>query len=477
MTKSVIARCRDSVPVGKANSFMRSGWYVFVIAALCAMSSLCGLELFVYTVYILIALFLCLFGMDLLPLMPIVICCYISPSVVNNPGRNPQSIFYPAHGGIYLIVLAAVFAVCLIWRLITDPDFGGKRFLTCRRSLTLGMVVLGVAYVLGGLGMDRYGEYAGNTILFGLIQFASVFVMYFLFTGAVKWEKAPRDYLAWIGLCVGFVVFAQLCENYLSGRIFMHGGNTIDRELMATGWGMHNNIGGLMAMMLPFPFYLAYKRRNSWWLLALASVLMLGVIASCSRTAMVVGAVEFAVCSAILLRRKDMRLPILIVYGVAAVAVGVFAIVSWDALLEIFALFIEEINAISKRDLLLINGLKQFRQYPIFGGSFYPQGEFVPWDWADLEVFSSFFPPRWHCTLVQIAASCGVVGLGAYVFHRAQTVCMMVRRRNTEKVFIGLYILALLGAGLLDNHFFNVGPVLMYSMALAFAEKIELSKV
>ena len=167
----------------------------------------------------------------------------------------------------------------------------------------------------------------------------------------------------------------------------------------------------------------------------------------------------------------------MIVYGVALVAVGVFAIVSFDALLEIFALFIEEINAISKRDLLLINGLKQFRQYPIFGGSFYPQGEFVPWDWADLEAFSSFFPPRWHCTLVQIAASCGIVGLAAYVFHRVQTVCMMVRRRNVEKLFIGLYILALLAAGLLDNHFFNIGPVLMYSMALAFAEKIEISEV
>lgn len=477
MITSMISRVRGSSQIGKINAFMRSGWYVALIAALCALSSLFGLELIVYTAYILIAVFLCLFGMDLLPLIPIVICSYVSPSVVNNPGRNPESIFYPAHGGIYLIALGVILAVCLIWRLITDPDFGGKKFLTCKRSLTLGMILLGAAYLMGGLGMERYGEYAGNTILFGLIQFAAVFVMYFLFTGAVKWEKTPRDYLAWVGLCVGFVILAQLGENYLSGRIFMDGGNTIDRELIATGWGMHNNIGGMMAMMMPFPFYLAYKRRNGWLYVALASVLMLGVFASCSRTSMFVGAAEFAVCSAILLCRKDMRLPILIVYSVVITAVGVFAIVSFDALMEVFALFFEEINAISKRDLLLINGLKQFRQYPIFGGSFYPQGEFVPWDWAELEAFSTFFPPRWHCTLVQIAASCGAVGLAAYVFHRVQTVCLMIRRRNVEKVFIGLYILALLAAGLLDNHFFNVGPVLMYSMALAFAEKIEFSEV
>jgi O-antigen ligase len=246
---------------------------------------------------------------------------------------------------------------------------------------------------------------------------------------------------------------------------------------MATGWGMHNNIGGLLAMMIPFPFYLAYTRKNCWLYIGLASVLMLGVIISCSRTAMLVGALEFVFCSILLLRKPEKRKPILIVCGTAAVAVTIFAILSFDTLMNVYALFIDEIDAISKRDLLFINGMKQFRQYPIFGGTFFPQGEYVPWDWAELEAFSSFFPPRWHNTLVQIAASCGIVGLAAYVIHRIQTVRLFLRHRNTENLFIAIYIVALLVAGLLDNHFFNVGPVLVYSMALAFAENIDQSKV
>ena len=257
----------------------------------------------------------------------------------------------------------------------------------------------------------------------------------------------------------------------------MEGGNTIDRELMATGWGMHNNIGGLMAMMMAFPFYLAYTRKRSWVYIALASVLMLGVVISCSRTAMLAGAIVFFVCSVLLLRKREKRGPILVVYAVAAVAVGVFAVVSFEKLKDVFALFIEEIDAISKRDLLFINGMKQFREYPIFGGTFYPQGDFIPWDWAELEAFSTFFPPRWHNTLVQIAASCGVVGLTAYVFHRVQTVQLFLRHRNVENFFIGMFVVTLLAAGLLDNHFFNVGPVLVYSMALAFVENIDQSKV
>lgn len=461
----------------KVDDFMRSPLYVVFIACLSVLSSVFGLELIVYSIFVAIGVYLCIWGDDLLPLMPIVVCSYIAPSFVNNPGRNPESIFYPAHGGIYLLVLAAIFVACLIFRLVTDRDFGGMTFLRKKRSLTAGMLVLGVAYVLGGFGIENYTSYAANTVLFGFIQFVSVFLMYYVFSGTIKWEIAPRDYFAWIGLCVGFVVLVQLSENYISGRIFMEGGNTIDRELMATGWGMHNNIGGLMAMMMPFPFYLAYTRKRSWVYIALASVLMLGVVISCSRTAMLAGAIVFFVCSVLLLRKREKRGPILVVYAVAAVAVGVFAVVSFEKLKDVFALFIEEIDAISKRDLLFINGMKQFREYPVFGGTFYPQGDFIPWDWAELEAFSTFFPPRWHNTLVQIAASCGVVGLTAYVFHRVQTVQLFLRHRSVENFFIGMFVVTLLAAGLLDNHFFNVGPVLVYSMALAFVENIDQSKV
>lgn len=459
------------------DDFLRTPWYVLLAACLTVMSSVFGLELIVYSIFVAIAVYLCLFGDDLLPLMPIVAFCYIAPSFANNPGRNPHSIFYPAHGGIYLIGLASVFVVCLIWRLATDREIGGRVFFKKKRSLTVGMVLLGVAYMLGGLGMDNYSAFAGKNILFGFIQFVSVFLLYYLFSGMVKWEKAPKDYFAWVGLGIGFAVLAQLGENYLSGRIFMDGGNTIDRELMATGWGMHNNIGGLMAMMLPFPFYLAYMRKNTWLYVALASVLMLGVVISCSRTAMLVGALVFVFCSVFLLRKREKRAPILVVYAAAAVAVGVFAAVSFETLKDVFALFIEEIDAISKRDLLFINGMKQFREYPVFGGTFYPQGDYVPWDWAELEAFSSFFPPRWHNTLVQIAASCGVVGLAAYAVHRFQTVRLLLRHRSVETLSIALFVGALLTAGLLDNHFFNIGPVLVYSMALAYAENIGQSKL
>jgi hypothetical protein len=212
----------------------------------------------------------------------------------------------------------------------------------------------------------------------------------------------------------------------------------------------------------------------------LGTILLGGVMLSCSRTAMAVGAGIYLVCAVILLKNKRTRKENLWVYCIGALAVLGFVAVFFEKLMEIFSLFFEEIGLVSKRDVLLENGLKKFGNDPIFGGSFFfkgTPGEFVPWDFSEQATFSSFFPPRWHNTLVQIAASCGVVGLVGYGFHRFQTFRMLWRNRSTENLFIALYLAVLLLCSLMDCHFFNVGPVLFYSMALAFAENIHLSKL
>ena len=176
-------------------------------------------------------------------------------------------------------------------------------------------------------------------------------------------------------------------------------------------------------------------------------------------------------------RRKQGRKNLLL-YGLVAAGAVLLLLVFHEKVFELVREFLsKDLFAVNSRDKLLINGLKQFKSHPVFGGSFYPQGEYVPWDWSDLEAFSSFFPPRWHNTITQLLASAGVVGIAAYAFHRFQTVKLLVTKRSMEKTFILIYLGVLLGASMFDCHFFNIGPVLLYSMALAFAEKIEQSQI
>lgn len=476
---STVQRIRDLKPFSLMNDFMRHPAYIIVVAALTVVCNLLSLDILIYSFYLVLGIYIALFGIDVLPLMPLVIFCYVAPSPLNNPGsgNNEGSVFYPQNGGYIIYSILAIFVICLILRLVFDREIGGKRFLFTKRNLLPGMLLLGFAYLLSGLGMPEYPEIFSKNLLFSVIQFSSVILMYFIFSGAVKWDRTSREYLAWIGMCVGFVVLPQLLENYISGRAFLPGTDIIDRELMYTGWGMHNNIGGMMAMMLPFPFYLASQKKHGWIFTLLASILMLGVLMSCSRTSMIIGSVAYlGLMGLLLIRHPRYRIANLLVFFLVGGTVTGVCYLFFDQLRNVLDLFVKELFLISQRDNLLEYGTKQFLQHPIFGGSFFPQGEYVPWTWITSEM-GEFFPPRWHNSIVQVAASCGAIGLAAYGFHRFQTVRLLCRNTSAEKFYIAVYVGILLVLSLFDCHFFNVGPVLFYSMALAFGEKIEESKL
>ena len=163
--------------------------YIIVVAVLALLANTCAAELPVYTAYILIAVGICAFCRDLLPIAPLVVCSYIAPSIANNPGRNPQSIFYPENGGLYLRVLAAVLVVALIIRLCVDPQIGFRKMFRTKRQLIWSMVAMGGAYLLSGIGAQGYTALAGKNIFFGALQFLSIALLYFIFAGSVKWEE------------------------------------------------------------------------------------------------------------------------------------------------------------------------------------------------------------------------------------------------------------------------------------------------
>ena len=115
-------------------------------------------------------------------------------------------------------------------------------------------------------------------------------------------------------------------------------------------------------------------------------------------------------------------------------------------------------------------GLKVFLQYPFFGESFFHES-FSPDAFSIVTAFSNFFPARWHNTIIQLLASCGICGLGAYLFHRIQTLRLFFTKRSILKTFIGVGVILLLLMSLLDCHLFNLGPAFFYAICLLFAEQ------
>lgn len=459
---------RSTGVVRKINAWMASPYYVVLIGLLAAISNIFSAELPVYTAYILCGLYISFLGDDYLPVMPIVICCYIAPSAGNNPGVSESSVFYPENGGIYLLVLVVLFVASVIWRLAADRQLGGKRFFATPRALLRGMLILGCAYMLGGVGSGAYFARGMNNALFALLQFASVFVLYYFFTGGVRWENARRDYFAWIGLSVGCVILLQIGNMYWTGNVIVDG--VIDREAIVTGWGMYNNVGAMLACMIPCAYYLACRRKHGWVYNLCGLAFLAGVLFTCSRSS-ILGAVAAYVVSYILvlIKAKNKRanhIAHLITIAVILAVVGFFH----KEIYQLFRVLADKGLDSNSRDLLYAKGLEQFLRFPVFGGTFYPV-DFHPWDMPWLASFTSFYPLLWHNTLVQIGASCGTVGLLAYGYHRYQTVKLLVTKVSLEKIYIGVSLAALLAMSLLDCHMFHGGPVLFYSMLLAFAEK------
>lgn len=469
---------RSFALVRSINAFLASHLFIFVVGALTVFANVFEAELYVYTAFMLCGMYISIFGDDFLPIMPMVVCSYIAPSVVNNPGRFKGSIFYLQNGGIYLFSLFILFVISVFVRLFFDKNLGGRNFLFAPRRFSSGMVALGVAYALSGAFSGRYFEHGGTNILFALLQFLSIFLAYWFFTGAVNWNAAPRNYFAFCGLTVGIVILFEILNIYLTSDVVQGGVIVTDPQKSGifTGWGNANNIGAMLAMMIPFAFALSRRPKNGWIFCVIGVIMAAGVFFTCSRGS-ILGALFAIGCSVILISRYTEARTSHLIATLSAVIIAVAIVLIFHT--TFFSLFwglVEKGFNPSSRDEIYVNGWNLFTEYPVFGGGFFPPANSGIYEWSNLESFTSFFPPRWHSTLVQLIASCGAVGFVAYAFHRFQTVKFFIERINTEVIYIGLAILTLLIMSLFDCHMFNVGPVLFYSMALAFAEKVKIKQ-
>lgn len=444
--------------------YLASPYYVLSLMLVTALGFAFSLEAVCYGLFTAVCVYVCLFGADLLPLMPLVVFSYLMPSARNNPGINENSVF-AGGSGIYIACLGAVIVAALCCRVVRDR----KRFWGSKPPLLWGMAALWAAYLLGGIGTAGYRSRFPGNLLFAFLQGAAVAVPYLLLRGGVNWKQARRDYLAWIGFCAGGLVLFEILYLYSSSHVVIDG--IIRRQNLVTGWGMHNNLGGFLAMMIPFAFYLATKYRKGWIGTVAGSAFLIGVLMTCSRSSILGGVGIYLVCIYLMLsysrNTKDNAIALAIVIAIVALSVLLFQ----RQLLRLFSDILDRGLDPSSRDIIYEKGLELFGQSPIFGNSFYSPG-YQPWDFSTSESFSAFFPPRWHNTVIQLLVSCGTVGILAYGFHRVQTVVVLLRRRHKEPVFIACALAVLLFTSLFDCHFFNIGPTLFYSMALAFGENI-----
>lgn len=444
------------------DAFLAGPRFIIAAALLTAVSFAMRGEVVLYSLFCLLVMYLCFCRKPLQPLMPMVVFAYLAPSTANNPGKTVDSVFF-GDSGKYIIFLACLITASVIYRIIADR----KQFFGTNRKMLLGMLLLAAAYLLSGIGTPGYSKLAGKNLIFALVQGVSVLIPYWLFTAGVSWEKLRKDYFSWVGFGAGCLLLFEILYIYLTENVLRSG--IIYRTAIYTGWGMYNNVGCMLAMMIPFGFSLARHYHRDAVAILVGTVFLGGVYLTASRTSIIFGTLGYLACIfLILFYTNDRRgkLKRLIAVGVIAV---ILVLAFHKPILRLFTQVVDNANELMSRVDIYGRGIKQFLRNPITGTGFYPaKGQ--AWGWSTTQI-SEVLPDRWHNTIIQLLASTGVLGIAAYGFHRYQSY-QVIRLFSTRRQWLmAISILIMLSCSMLDCHFFNIGPTLFYSMTLAVAEK------
>ena len=464
--------------VRKIRDFFASGWYIAAVVLLMTAASLFSLEIAVYYVYMAAVGFAALFCDDMLPIVPIGMCSYMTVSSANHPTINPDtSYFYTTSFTVQFVVIAALTAVFLLVRLVWDLASRKKRGEKKRGApkLTVGFLLLGAAFVLAG-AFSRYTDAAGETAtyyglktaFFGFCEFAAFSLLYFYLYFTVDWEKTSREYPLKVLLALGFGLLAETIAMYFLPDVVTEDG--INRSNMYTGWGIYNNVGCMAGMCLPAPFYFAATRKNGWRYTLIGALFLAGVFLTQSRNAILFSCLLFIACYIVLLvkTKKRERLINIIILAAGAALLLIICLLFRDEIRSLFSSLFSILFDDNGRLEIYASGWQQFLENPVFGVGFYESEAEL---WGNLSEDVSFLPSRYHNTVIQLLASGGIVALLSYAVHRIQTTFLFFKKPSMAKTFLGLSVLLLLLTSLLDCHLFNFGPALLYSVLLVFAEK------
>ena len=443
-------------------NFFHSPAYAVLIAGLMVCAETMSRELEVYYLYLLLVFLGFLFSDDALPGVPVACCAYMTLSKPNNPIKHPETTIFGDRAFVVQLAIIFLVLIVLIVAKFVSMVMAHRAQLSLPRLLG-GLIILGIAYLLGGVFTLSERELL-KSAFFGFAQFLSLSLLYTFFSLTVDWDGLRKSYLPILFFAIGVGMCVEIAGMYPPDKLFS--ATAVSREDLYTGWGVYNNVACIMAMCLPAPCYFAATRKRGWPYTIVAAVFYFFLCLTQSRGGILFGTVEIVLCGVYVLLacRREARQGHLLVTIAALCALLFVLLFLHGEVVRVFSKLIEAGTDPSHRDTIYKNCWEAFAGAPWFGVGFYKTPGFT------FDTFTGFMPPRAHNTYLQLLASCGLLGIAAYLLHRIDTFALYLTRPTHEKTFILLSVLALIMTSFVDCNFFNFGPAILYGVMLAFAE-------
>lgn len=462
-----------STAVELIKKVLSSRIFLFVTAALILLSYYVGLDIFLVYYLAIAGILILIFFEDLTPLIAIFLFLNLIVSYPNSPSPNTGGSDYFFHPAILaqVIVVLVLFIGAGVFRLIRT--IVQKKFKLT--PMFFGLCGLSVAFAIGGFFSEGY---SALSLAYGLLQAVLYLGLYALMKDNIVIKKDTFKNIAFVFFVYSIVLLVMLAVGLLSYNVFADG--EVHRGRLVFGWGVYNTMGMWLLFCVPAAVYLARVCKRGWLFTIYSLVLALACVLSLSRAAMLGIIIIYPLCLVLLFIKSKEKLVNACIVSGAAVIVLIFVAIKWEAVWNaassIFANLFKngEFNASGRGGLLEMAG-QDFLRAPFLGVGFF--GSHI----GDLEFMVDntglgFIPFFYHNTIMQMLASCGVVGLLAYIVHRVQTVKSFLSNVTAGRSFLAITILSILILSLLDVHMFDIMPTFMYSSLLAVLVKTEKYK-
>ncbi len=437
-------------------SFINSFYYSIICALLVLISHTFGFELMaIVSVGLSVSLGL-LFSDNLNFALVPALTIFFTLSEKNS--FNGQGKFYSFSSLFTVSVIVAIFLGCLIYHIIINIkkyDFKSA----FRSPIFYGILLLSVSFLFNNFLFKE--RFFWKDLGFSIALVIAYFGVFLLLYVGLEFNDKLKSNIVYALFIASMLVTLEFYSLFITGQIQFTDGEII-KESVVTGWGIWNTMGCYLSMLLPIHFYLAsFVKKYGFIFYGTGLISYLAIVLSLSRSSLLAGTfvlgISVIVCCFFGENKKINRIITSILFVFAIVGI----ILMWDKISNILGDYLERGLDDNGRFEIYATGWKKFLSHPIFGCGFYNSHH----------INEVGLPFGYHNTIVQMMASCGIIGLLAYLYHRYQTIVLFIKQRCVKNFYLVLCICALLITSLLDIHMFSLYPTLYYILILITIEK------
>lgn len=362
-------------------------------------------------------------------------------------------------GSIFTVVtVAVIFVICLIYHIIINRKrYNLKNVL--KSPLFFGILFLSISFLPNNLIYREDFFWKDLAFSFALLlSYLGLFVILYL---GFDFNEKFRKLVIFSLFIVSMLITLEFYSLFITGQIQFSNGEIV-KESIRTGWGIWNTMGCYLSMLLPIHFYMsAYTKKYGFLFYITGLISYLAIVLSLSRSSLLAGTfvlgISVITCCFFGENKKINRIITSILFVVAIIGITLL----WNKIANVLSDYLERGLDDNGRFEIYATGWQKFLSHPILGTGFYNSHK----------INNVGLPFAYHNTIIQMMASCGIIGLLAYLYHRYQTIKLFIKQRSIKNLYLMLCISALLITSLLDVHMFSLYPTLFYMIILITIEK------